>query len=240
MELNIQLAEVFLESPGGVFSIHQISKKLDIPYGTAYNRIHQLGKMGVVRIVPQGKAKLCTLNPPHPMTPTLLALGASAATARFFDHPSPLSGLARKVRDFLEERFRDSLHCAILLNADNLLAHTEEELMQMAVHSIRQIQEEIPEEEHIASISLDLFLIMTGEAEDSEHFDADLTSVLSTQFPLRITKMVVTPTTMLGMIHEKENEAGLSAYHMLRRGIILQGFDRFFSLMLKTFGGFGR
>jgi hypothetical protein len=240
MELNIQLAEVFLESPGGVFSIHQISKKLDIPYGTAYNRIHLLGKMGVVRIIPQGKAKLCALNPPHPMTPTLLALGASTATARFFDQPSPLANIARKVRDFLDDRFRDSLHCAILLNAETLLTHSEEELMNIAVSSIQHLQDDAGGEDgQTPVISLDLFLIMTGGEPELDRFDADLLSTLSTQFPLRITKMVVTPSTLLGMIHEKENDAGLSAYHMLRRGVILCGFDRFFSLVLKTFGGFG-
>lgn len=238
MELSIQLAEAFLESPGGVFSIHQISKKLDIPYGTAYNRIHQLGKMGVIRIIPQGKAKLCTLNPPNPMAGALLALGGARLTAQVLENPSPLASVIKKVRGFLEERFRDQIHCALLLNADSLLSLKESELMLLALESAEYGGDSGGGDDGLSAISVDLFLIMADENIDLENFETNLLSTISTQYPLKVTRMVVTPSTLLGMIKEKENDAGLSAYHMLRRGTILIGFDRFFNLLLKTFGSF--
>ena len=118
MDLSIQLAEIFLGNPGGVYSIHQISKKLEIPYGTAYNRIHDLGKRGIVNIMPQGKAKLCSLNPANPMTPTLLGLGAAQATTKYLLAKAPYAGLIFKLCELLESSYQDSLHSAILLNPD--------------------------------------------------------------------------------------------------------------------------
>ena len=83
MQTNIDISKAFMDSPDGVLSIHQLSQKLKLPYGTTYNRIHLLNQQNIVQILPQGKAKLCALNAENPMTADLLALGAAQTTEQF-------------------------------------------------------------------------------------------------------------------------------------------------------------
>jgi len=236
MELSIQLAEIFLGNPGGVYSIHQISKKLEIPYGTAYNRIHDLGKRGIVNIMPQGKAKLCALNPANPMTSTLLGLGAAKTTTQYLQAKAPYSTLLAKLRDLLDATYQDSLHSAILLNPD-VLQELYSPSSKDAGKSSANPGEIVIDGSKVgeAEISLDLFLVMDEEEVDTTLLESALHAAIPQHQNVRVTRMVVTPSTLMGMLQEKENEAGLAAYHMLRRGIILEGFDKFFRLILKSF-----
>jgi hypothetical protein len=230
MELNILLTEVFLLMPGGVLSIHQVSKKLEIPYGTAYNRIHELGRMGVVHIIPQGKAKLCTLNSDNPMTSALLGLGAAQATSHFLRDHAHMMNLVQRTTQVLEQRFRDTLHTAILLNADALTPHG----------ALR----ETPAEQTVSAnagedpVSLDLFLVVSNpDAEELEELEHAFVAALPQYHHLKVTKMVVSPSTLSGMLEEKENDAGTAAFQMLRKGLLLTGFDRFYQIVLKAFRG---
>lgn len=229
MQLTIQLAEAFLDQPSGVLSIHQIAKKLGLPYGTAYNRVHQMGELGLIDIVPQGKAKLCALNAANPMTASLLATGAAQATHRFLAEDSLPSRIASNTRLLFEETLGEHLHSAILLNLQafsRLKAPEEGEIPVPAT---------IPDDDDPASPSLDMFLILSP----CDFPESRIKTALQTYFPPamqpRVTHMVVTPATLLGMLHERENEAGQSAFQMLRRGLILSGFERFFSIVLKAF-----
>jgi hypothetical protein len=47
--------------------------------------------------------------------------------------------------------------------------------------------------------------------------------------------MTVDRETLLGMLKENENEAGLAAYSMLYEGLILFGFENFYRLVLEAF-----
>ena len=216
MDLYVRLTEAFMATPGSVLSIHQISKQLEIPYGTAYNRVHQLGEMGVIRIVPHGKAKLCTLNPTCPTTANLLALGASQRCAAFLNRPALTTSLVGRLRELLETRSADHLHCAVLLNAQAISQSAENE------------EAEPPS-------SLDLFLLLPSETHEDRDLEAALYTSISSTIHLPLTRMVVTPSTLLGMLREKENEAGSAAFQMLQRGLILTGFERFFRLVLRAY-----
>lgn len=229
MQLTIQLAEAFLDQPSGVLSIHQIAKKLGLPYGTAYNRVHQMGELGLIDIVPQGKAKLCALNAANPMTASLLGTGASQATHRFLSEDTLPSRIAASTRHLFEEALGESLHTAILLNlqAFSRLKAPEDDGIPTPTA--------LSEDDDPSSPSLDMFLILSP----CDFPESRIKTALQTYFPPsmqpRVTHMVVTPATLLGMLHERENEAGQSAFQMLRRGLILSGFERFFSIVLKAF-----
>jgi hypothetical protein len=41
--------------------------------------------------------------------------------------------------------------------------------------------------------------------------------------------------TLLGMLTENENEAGLAAYSMLNDGLVLFGYENFYRLVLEAF-----
>jgi len=235
MELSIQLSRIFLDNPGGVYSIQQISRKLGLPYGTTYNRIHQLGDLGIVSILPQGKAKLCALNSTSPMTAAILGLGASQETAKFLRSGTPASNLVGKVKDFVETRFKDQLHSAILLNYEAIAALPKGELPFLEMPNSETSTAGEKEEESVGT-SLDLFLVMAEENSEIQNLENSLLSAIPHQYNLRFTKMAVTPSTLLGMLQERENDAGTAAYHMLRRGLVLFGFERFFHLVLKFFG----
>jgi hypothetical protein len=47
--------------------------------------------------------------------------------------------------------------------------------------------------------------------------------------------MTVDRETMLGMLTESENEAGLAAYSMLHGGLVLLGHENFYNLILEAF-----
>lgn len=216
MDLYVRLTEAFMATPGSVLSIHQVSKQLEIPYGTAYNRVHQLGEMGVIRIVPHGKAKLCTLNPSCPTTASLLGLGAAQRCAAFITRATPGTALITRLRELLETRSADSLHAAVLLNAD-AFSHND------------------VGEDAEPPASLDLFLLLPSDTAEDKDLEPALYSSISSHLHPPITRMVVTPGTLLGMLREKENEAGSAAFQMLQRGLILTGFERFFRLVLRAY-----
>ncbi|RCK78471.1 MAG: hypothetical protein OZSIB_1391 [Candidatus Ozemobacter sibiricus] len=243
MQLTIRLAEVFLDTPGGVLSIHQISKRLGIPYGTAYNRIHEMGELGCVQIVPQGKAKLCALNPANPMTANLLALGASQTTHRFLTSASPLAPLTAKLRTLIEARLGERLHAALLLNFEAfqgagqaLTVNEHAELASAAATATAAGEPPAPAtDEGIEPLALDLFLVMSDESPLDPQLELGIHAIFPPHLHPRVTTMTVSDATLLGMLREKENEAGLAAYHMLRRALLLQGFERFFTLILRAF-----
>ncbi|MBF0500085.1 MAG: hypothetical protein HQM09_08130 [Candidatus Riflebacteria bacterium] len=222
MDLYIRLSEAFLESPGTVLSIHQLSRRLDIPYGTAYNRVHQLGEMGILRIVPQGKAKLCALNPENPQTSAILGLGAARKTSEALAAETHVAWLVSKLKAFLENRLSDHLHAALLLNAQAFLNQPSS-------------VDRVPESDPAPAPSLDLFLILDESSFEDHDLEPTFHAFAPSSLQPRITYMSVTPSSLLEMLRERENEAGLSAYHMLHEGIILFGFERFFRLVIQAF-----
>ncbi len=224
MQTNINITKAFLETPDGVLSIHQISKKLKLPYGTAYNRVHALEKLDILQILPQGKAKLCALNPDNPMTGALLALGASQTTHSILGNNNPNASIARKILKIIKENSSNSLLVSILLTPDSL-KHCSD------VGEIMYIDNDESKE-----IPLDFFFITTsGETFSSEEIERNVSSLFPPGLPIKTTDMTVDKDTLLGMFGESENEAGLSAYQMLHEGIILTGFENFFNIVLEAF-----
>lgn len=216
MRLNIKITEAFLDNPLGVLSIHQLAKKLDIPYGTAYNRIHLLQELGVVTITPQGKAKLCSLVPHHPITCSLAGLVSATHSAATLTSGTPLAALCGKVRQILVEQIGGHVHAAMILNAPGLPADLST----------------------AEAVSLDLFLLAAENGIDVINADTDLEPKIMTiapQLNLTVTKMVVSPSMLTGMLQEKENSAGVAAFAMLHRGLLLFGFERFWDVVLRAF-----
>jgi hypothetical protein len=223
MQTNIEITRAFVETPDGVLSIHQVSKKLKLPYGTAYNRIHALNKIGIVQILPQGKAKLCALNPENPMTASILALGAAQRTDLFGKKYPSAGEILKKIITAIYNNGKDSIEAAILLNPDSLR------------HSMQYTQ--LPSEEMKAEsdYSIDFFYIKNGNEFAEGKIEAIISSLMPPQCPVKITSMTVDRETLLGMLTENENEAGLAAYAMLNNGLVLHGYENFYKLVLEAF-----
>ncbi|GAB4273165.1 MAG: hypothetical protein Kow0029_12590 [Candidatus Rifleibacteriota bacterium] len=224
MQTNIDITQAFIETPDGVLSIHQISKKLHLPYGTAYNRIHSLNKIGIVQILPQGKAKLCALNPDNPMTACLLALGASQKNDHFTRKNLEAGLILKKIIKSIYEIGKDSLIAAILLTPDALKIAAGESLHSS--HNEVSIKQET---------SLDFFYITNSNGFAENKAEAILSTLIPPGVPIKATSMSVDRETLLGMLTENENEAGLAAYSMLNDGIILFGFENFYQIVLEAF-----
>lgn len=212
-----------METPDGVLSIHQISKKLKLPYGTAYNRIHLLEKAGIIQMLQQGKAKLCALNPENPMTASLLALGSAQKTDQFIRNNPEAGGLLKRIRHSIKDYCLDTLSTVILLTPDILSQVCD------FSRSGTVLPEEIPE------LSLDFFLIKSEKDFDESGLEKLVTSMLPPIIPTRATTMTLDRHTLLGMFTENENEAGLAAYSMLYDGLVLFGFENFYTLILEAF-----
>ncbi|HNV70161.1 MAG TPA: hypothetical protein PKO06_10720 [Candidatus Ozemobacteraceae bacterium] len=229
MQLYIQIVETFLDQPAGVLSIHQIAQRLELPYGTAYNRTHQLGGMGVLRIQPQGKAKLCSLNAANPMTGNLLALGAAQRAHQFMMSGSPLADVISKVRSLIEASSGDLLQSALILNLDHL-KEIEIPVINWENSSIDGQASTEPE----VTLPLDLFLI-TDEKQELETLQQRIESLAPPGLSIKPTRMQVCPTNLIEMLRAEENDAGIAAYQILRRALPILGFERFFSIILRAF-----
>ncbi len=236
MQTNIEITRAFMETPDGVLSIHQISRKLKLPYGTAYNRVHLLHESGIVQILPQGKAKLCALNPENPMTASLLALGAAQTTDRFIKQNMEAGQLLKKVRKAVLENARDSLYAAIILAPDMLsIAASTEPASPALSGSSSDISLPGLENQVTGAASLDFFFIKASELFDEQKVETAISSLLQPGSEIRVTSMTVDRDTLLGMFTENENEAGLAAYSMLHEGMLLFGFENFYTLILEAF-----
>ena len=223
MQTNINITRALVETPDGVLSIHQISQKLKLPYGTAYNRIHALHKLGVVQMLHQGKAKLCAMNPDNPMTASLLALGSSQLTDAYIKRSSEIGSLFKKIRKAVIESNSHCLSSAILLTPESL-AEIIDSPQSLTVDS-----------DGVYSTTLDFFFVKHNDDFDEQKTETEISSLLPPDAPVGITSMTVDRETLLGMLNEEENEAGLAAYSMLHNGIILFGFENFYTTILEAF-----
>lgn len=222
MQTNINITRAFVETPDGVLSIHQISKKLKLPYGTAYNRIHALTKIGIIQMLPQGKAKLCALNPENPMTAALLALGSSQKTDLFMKNNLRSGNALRRISQSIYNNGKDSLETAILLTPTSLknVLENEQHSNDPAIDT---------------EMSLDFFYLKNSNDFAEEKTEVMISSLMPPDSEVKITSMTVDRETLLGMLKENENEAGLAAYSMLYEGLILFGFENFYRLVLEAF-----
>ncbi len=235
MQTNIDITRAFMETPDGVLSIHQISRKLKLPYGTAYNRVHLLHESGIVQILPQGKAKLCALNPENPMTASLLALGAAQTTDHFIKKNIEGGMLLKKIRKAVLENARDSLYAAIILAPDMLgvAASTNSDVALPAAG--QDVSLPGIDNPPTGVASLDFFYIQASNLFDENRVETAINSLLQPGSDIRVTSMTVDRDTLLGMFTENENEAGLAAYQMLHEGMLLFGFENFYTLILEAF-----
>ncbi len=237
MQTNIEITRAFMETPDGVLSIHQISRKLKLPYGTAYNRVHLLHQSGIVQILPQGKAKLCALNPENPMTASLLALGAAQTTDHFIKKNLVAGQLLKKIRRVVLDNARDSLYAAIILAPDmlTLAASATNDDVSLQSASIPELSLPGIENAPPGIASLDFFYIKASDFFDDQRVETAITALLQPGSNIRVTSMTVDRDTLLGMFTENENEAGLAAYGMLHEGMLLFGFENFYTLILEAF-----
>ena len=215
-----------METPDGVMSIHQLSRRLKLPYGTAYNRMHILHEQGIVQMLPQGKAKLCALNPENPMTACLLALGSAQLTEHFIRENPDAGKLLKAIKTNLETNFAGSLATALLLTPGQLKNIVTQTPGNISHSEDAEINREL---------TLDFFYICTDAGFDEAAAETLTAGLLPPGLPVKVTSMALDCNTLLGMFTENENEAGLSAYGMLHEGLIMFGFESFYRLILEAF-----
>ena len=236
MQTNIDITKAFMDAPDGVLSIHQLSQKLKLPYGTTYNRVHALYQQKILQILPQGKAKLCALNAENPMTASLLALGGAQTTENFIDSLADGGNFLKKIIKTIKTKAKGKISSVILISPDSLKTLSKEikdSLTQIPVTdtSINKIENNLQDFQS----TIDFFIIKSDEQFDEEVIEREITSMLPSQQNTAVTSMVVDKETMLGMLGEEENDAGLAAYTMLHEGIILYGYESFYELILEAF-----
>ena len=232
MQTNIDITKAFMDSPDGVLSIHQLSQKLKLPYGTTYNRIHLLNQQNIVQILPQGKAKLCALNAENPMTADLLALGAAQTTEQFTSSLADGGKLFKKIVQLLKQKVKGKISSAILISPDSLKSLCKEAAEDTAINSSAANSSK---EYQDYQSTIDFFFIKSDEQFDESILETEITTMLPSNKNIGVTSMVVDKDTMLGMLGEEENEAGLAAYNMLHEGIIVYGYESFYEIILEAF-----
>ena len=236
MQTNIDISKAFMDSPDGVLSIHQLSQKLKLPYGTTYNRIHLLNQQNIVQILPQGKAKLCALNADNPMTADLLALGSAQATEQFTKSLADEGKLLKKIIQLLKTKVKGKISSAILISPDTLKTLCKETVKENQITDSENIQEtKTPEMLQEFQSTIDFFFIKSDDQFDESILESEITAMLPSNKNIAVTSMVVDKETLLGMLSEEENEAGLAAYTMLHDGIIVYGYESFYEIILEAF-----
>lgn len=255
MQTNIDITKAFLDMPDGVLSIHQLSQKLKLPYGTTYNRVHSLHQSGVLQILPQGKAKLLALNPDNLMTANLLALGSSQRTEEFSQKLEDHGKLLKKIIKAIKTTSKGKISSAILLSPATIESLSASNLNQAVPnpfetesHNNQQITTMLPtellSEEELASLTaglvdfaptLDFFYVKSDENFDESIIENEIKAIIPDPQSMAITNTVVDRQTILSMFTDNENDAGLSAYNMLHDGIVLVGYESFYEIVLEAF-----
>ncbi len=236
MQTNIDITKAFMDSPDGVLSIHQLSQKLKLPYGTTYNRIHLLNQQNIVQILPQGKAKLCALNADNPMTADLLALGAAQTTEQYSSSLADGGKFLKKVVQLLKQKVKGKISSAILISPDSLKTLCKESIeANQSISPSNTESSKTSNEIQEYQSTIDFFFIKSDEQFDESILESEITAMLPSSKNIAVTSMVVDKETMLGMLGEEENEAGLAAYTMLHEGIIVYGFESFYEIILEAF-----
>ncbi|MBQ2593017.1 MAG: hypothetical protein II567_07030, partial [Candidatus Riflebacteria bacterium] len=100
--------------------------------------------------------------------------------------------------------------------------------------------EHLPEQKNSEIIqdfqsTIDFFFIKSDEQFDESILESEITAMLPSNKNIAVTSMVVDKETLLGMLSEEENEAGLAAYTMLHEGIIIYGYESFYEIILEAF-----
>ena len=218
MQTNIDITQIFLDAPAGFMSIHKISKLLSMPYGTAYNRIHQLADMGVVTIETKGKAKECSLNPDNSLSALLLALGSAQKTEQYKLAYPAAARLLKKIEDVVANNSGTRAN-AILLMTPELFAEAAQSAENLVPDPAPQIID---------------FMFLKA---DDDFNDEIVSTTVASMFPANNVTASIMPLdhqTLLGMLKESESNAGYTAVSMLRSGILLKGFECFYRLILNA------
>jgi hypothetical protein len=157
------------------------------------------------------------------MTAALLALGSAQKTDKFIKRNPKTGNVLRKISQAIYNNGKDSLETAILLTPTSLINVLESD--QPAS------QDSLLE----ADMSLDFFYLKNSNEFAEEKIEVIISSLMPPDSNIKITSMTVDRETLLGMLKENENEAGLAAYSMLYEGLILFGFENFYRLVLEAF-----
>lgn len=232
MQTNIDITQAFLDAPDGVLSIHQLANKLNLPYGTAYNRVHLLNKQNILQILPQGKAKLCALDAENPMTANLLALGGAQFTSKYMSTLEDNGKIFKEIINAIKTKCSDKILSAILISPSALSEVCKNPAEQ--ADSSGDIAKNLPDMEEFEQ-TIDFFFIKSSEKFDESIIENEIASLLPQEQNISVTSMVVDTEALLGMLSIEEAEAGLSAYSMLHEGIILTGYEYFYSIILEAF-----
>ncbi len=232
MQTNIDITQAFLDAPDGILTIHQLASKLKLPYGTAYNRVHLLNKQNILQILPQGKAKLCALNSENPMTANLLALGGAQITSNYLASLEDNGRIFNEIVNKIKTKAKDKVLTSILLSPSALFEACKKP--QEPTETEKELENNLPEMEEFQK-TIDFFFIKSSEKFDESIIENEIASILPKDQNISITSMVVDTEALLGMLSIEEADAGLAAYSMLHDGVILTGFEYFYSIILESF-----
>jgi hypothetical protein len=158
------------------------------------------------------------------MTGAILALGAAQKTDLFTKKNLKTGSVLNKIIKAIYDAGKDCLDAAILLTPDSLKLALE--------NSSTELADEIPPG---TEISIDFFYIKNGNDFAEEKVETIISSMIPPNCPIKATSMTVDRETLLGMLTENENEAGLAAYSMLNDGLVLFGYENFYRLVLEAF-----
>lgn len=260
MQTNIDITKALIDEPNGVLSIHQLSKKLNLPYGTAYNRLHLLYDQGIIQILHSGKSKLCALNPENRMTVSLLSLGAAQNT-EFYLNKLPEKGirLLKEISSTIKKYGSSWLYSTLLLSPDTLteLFSRNNTLSQRInpqeirpsldfffikanenydEYSNVNLAENTNQANGVFPQAGDTTSFNTGTQNCEAYLEKQIKEVISKYgIDLDITSMVVEEDTLIGMFSDKQDDVGLTAYTMLHQSIILYGFENFYEIAMRAF-----
>ncbi len=235
MQTNIDITKAFMDAPDGVLSIHQLSQKLKLPYGTTYNRVHLLYQQKILQVLPQGKAKLCALNGDNPMTTNLLALGGAQTTETYFESLEDEGKLLKRIINIIKVKTKGKISAAILISPDSFKSICKDINNNLNNLSNNYIESNMSDKVPDFQKTIDFFLVKTDEQFDESILENEINNVIPSNQNIAVTNMIVDKETMLGMLGEQENDAGLAAYNMLHEGIILLGYESFYELILEAF-----
>lgn len=205
MSQPIEIINVFYTEPTKVYTIHEISKMLSMPYGTTYNYVQSMIKDKILRSSTKGKATLCSFNFESQKAVGLLSSVSLAEKEEYVEKEGILSNAIDSLLQKIKHKSNYNLLSLILFGS-----------------SVKGTARK--------NSDIDLFIIIPLKEKYDDMVEREC-NVLRMSYDREINPITVEPKMYIDMLKEKEENV---AKQVLRDKVIFFGANKFWELTMEA------
>lgn len=204
MDIEKEILNLYSGDLHKIFSINEIAKRLNRPYGTVYNALQGLIKLKVIEGEQKGRSTLCSLNLNSNQARFILAAGSISGKEKFEKKAPVLAKALREIAENLKQRLKYNLISLVLFGS-------------------------LAKGEGTKRSDIDLLVVVPDKrlADEVIHRECN---TLEMRYGRSVNPVIVTPEILVGMIKFKGENVGKE---ILRGSVIFEGFEKFWDLVIE-------